>query len=87
MEEFNEGDGYKSWIRASEDREIANCSVESDEILGRYIVRCIVAELGADQELRQLISKLVNSRCTVYSSKLKPTEVPETVEFARRARI
>jgi hypothetical protein len=50
IEELDDGYGYGSWVRASEDREIANCSVESDEVLGRYIVRCIVGELGADED-------------------------------------
>jgi hypothetical protein len=34
IEELNEGDGYGSWIRANADREIVNCSVELDEVLG-----------------------------------------------------
>jgi hypothetical protein len=55
--------------------------VESDEVLGRYIVRFIVAELDADQELRLLIPKLVKSRRTVYSSKLKTTDVPKILEL------
>jgi hypothetical protein len=83
IEELDDGYGYGygSWIRASEDREIANCSVELDEILGRYIVRCIVAELGADQELRLLIPILVQSRRMVYGCKFKPTETPEILEL------
>jgi hypothetical protein len=81
IEALDEGYGYGSWIRASGEREIANCSVELDEVLGQYIVRCIVAELGADQELRLLIPKLVKSRRDIYSSKLKPAEVQEVLEL------
>jgi hypothetical protein len=44
-------------------------------------VRCIAAELGADQDLRLLIPKMVKSRRNVYSSKLKPTEVQEILEL------
>jgi hypothetical protein len=33
IEALDEGYGYGSWIRASEDRETANCSVELDEVM------------------------------------------------------
>jgi hypothetical protein len=81
METLDEGYGYGSWIRASVDRDTANCSVELDEVLGIYVVRCIAAELSIDQELRLQIPKLVKSRREIYSGKFKPTEIQETLEL------
>jgi hypothetical protein len=78
-EELDYNDEYRSWIRGTDDREIANCTVEYDEVLKNYIVRCIATSV-VDQELSLLVPSLVKSRREVYRSIAIPTVVPTALQ-------
>jgi hypothetical protein len=38
--ELGDGDGLGSFIRITEDQEIANCTLEFDEVMNAYVVTC-----------------------------------------------
>jgi hypothetical protein len=67
---LQEGDGFGSLIRVTEDQEQANCTLEFDEVMNVYVVRCMISEenISEQEELVLLGPKLVKSkRDIIYS--------------------
>jgi hypothetical protein len=76
--ELQDGDGFGSLIRVTEDQEEANCTLEFNEVMNAYVVRCMISK---QEELVLLGPKLVKSkRDIMYSIRSsfvedKPVEV------------
>jgi hypothetical protein len=81
--ELQDGDGLGSLIRVTEDQEEANCTLEFDEVMNVYVVRCMISRenISEKEELVLLGPKLVKSKRDIIYSTLssfvgsKPVEV------------
>jgi hypothetical protein len=68
--ELQDWDGFGSLIRVTEDQEEANCTLEFDEVMNVYVVRCMLSRenIAEQNELVLLGPKLVKSkRDIIYS--------------------
>jgi hypothetical protein len=68
--ELQEGDGCGSLIRVTEHQEQANCTLEFDEVMNVYLVRCMISKenISEQEELVLLGLKLFKSkRDIIYS--------------------